>query len=77
MHRLLANGVILVTKTFPQQCRKAASREKRSLEDRIRHSVDMDVRNLHDLHANLDEVRAHEKEAKRLLAEAGKRKARA
>src|SRR5437763_17045096 len=32
---------------------------------------------LADLHANLDEVRAHEKEAKRLLAEAGKRKARA
>src|SRR2546423_6365006 len=29
---------------------------------------------LADLHANLDEVRAHEKEAKRLLAEAGKRK---
>jgi DNA-binding transcriptional MerR regulator len=30
---------------------------------------------LADLHANLDEVRTHEKEARRLLAEAGKKKA--
>lgn len=30
---------------------------------------------LADLHANLDEVRAHEKEARRLLAESGKKKA--
>jgi len=29
---------------------------------------------LADLHANLDEVRAHEKEARRLLAEGGRRK---
>jgi DNA-binding transcriptional MerR regulator len=29
---------------------------------------------LADLHANLDEVRAHEKEARRLLAEGGKKK---
>ena len=32
---------------------------------------------LADLHANLDEVRAHEKEARRLLAESGKKKDKA
>jgi DNA-binding MurR/RpiR family transcriptional regulator len=46
-----------ITRITPYTVLKAASREKRSLEDRIRHSVDMDVRNLHELHAALDTER--------------------
>jgi DNA-binding MurR/RpiR family transcriptional regulator len=43
-----------VTRITPYTVLKAASREKRSLPDRIRHSVEMDVRNIHDLQSNLD-----------------------
>jgi DNA-binding MurR/RpiR family transcriptional regulator len=43
-----------VTRITPYTVLKAASREKRSLSDRIRHSVEMDVRNIHDLQSNLD-----------------------
>jgi DNA-binding MurR/RpiR family transcriptional regulator len=43
-----------VTRITPYTVLKAASRERRSLPDRIRHSVEMDVRNIHDLQSNLD-----------------------
>jgi DNA-binding MurR/RpiR family transcriptional regulator len=43
-----------VTRITPYTVLKAASREKRSLPNRIKHSVEMDVRNVHDLYANLD-----------------------
>jgi DNA-binding MurR/RpiR family transcriptional regulator len=43
-----------VTRITPYTVLKAASREKRSLADRIQHSVEMDVRNVHDLQSNLD-----------------------
>jgi DNA-binding MurR/RpiR family transcriptional regulator len=43
-----------ITRITPYTVLKAASREKRSLANRIQHSVEMDVRNLHDLHSSLD-----------------------
>ena len=43
-----------ITRITPYTVLKAASREKRSLPDRIRHSVEMDVRNLHDFHSKLE-----------------------
>jgi DNA-binding MurR/RpiR family transcriptional regulator len=43
-----------ITRITPYTVLKAASREKRGLPDRIRHSVEMDARNLHELHSNLD-----------------------
>ena len=43
-----------ITRITPYTVLKAASREKRTLANRIQHSVEMDVRNLHDLHSSLD-----------------------
>lgn len=43
-----------ITRITPYTVLKAASREKRSLANRIQHSVEMDLRNLHDLHSGLD-----------------------
>jgi DNA-binding MurR/RpiR family transcriptional regulator len=43
-----------ITRITPYTVLKAASREKRSLANRIQHSVEMDLRNLHDLHSSLD-----------------------
>jgi len=43
-----------ITRITPYTVLKAASREKRTLANRIQHSVEMDVRNLHDLHSGLD-----------------------
>lgn len=43
-----------VTRITPYTVLKAETREKRSLADRIRHSVEMDLRNLHYLQSNLD-----------------------
>jgi DNA-binding MurR/RpiR family transcriptional regulator len=43
-----------VTRITPYTVLKAESREKRSLADRVRHSLEMDLRNLHYLQSNLD-----------------------
>jgi len=43
-----------ITRITPYTVLKAASREKRSLANRIQHSVEMDVRNLHHLHSSLN-----------------------
>lgn len=42
-----------LTRITPYTILKAASREKRSLRDRIRHSLETDARNLHHLQSNL------------------------
>jgi len=46
-----------LTRITPYTILKAASREKRSLGDRIRHSFEMDSRNLQHLQSNLDPER--------------------
>lgn len=43
-----------LTRITPYTVLKAASREKRSLPNRIQHSVEMDMRNVHDLYSNLN-----------------------
>jgi len=46
-----------VTRITPFTVLKAASREKRTVADRIRHSLEMDQRNLHALHSTVDPER--------------------
>jgi RpiR family carbohydrate utilization transcriptional regulator len=43
-----------ITRITPYSLLKAASREKRTLNDRIRHSLDLDVRNLQALQSGVD-----------------------
>ena len=43
-----------VTRITPYAVLKAASKEKRTLDDRIRHSLDLDMRNLQALHSRID-----------------------
>ena len=46
-----------ITRITPYSQLKAASREKRTLNDRIRHSLDLDVRNLQALQSGVDPER--------------------
>jgi len=49
-----------VTRITPYAVMKSTARDKRSIADHINHSLEMDERNLHALHANLDVARVTE-----------------
>jgi len=49
-----------VTRITPYAVMKSTARDKRSIADHINHSLEMDERNLHALHSNLDVARVTE-----------------
>ena len=61
-----------ITRITPYNVLKAASREKKTLEDRLRHSLDLDMRNLQALQSRIDPEQIHRfskrvKDARRIL----------